>query len=280
MVKFLQSANVEPPAPSEARTSQDHAGADEKPEPAPVRATADVSPPSLDEPDLPPPVDNGPAPATAALEVLERFLAAGSLEERMPLMDTSTPEDELAASVLSGPLPPRRNVDTELVEPDKSNELTNVFFRVEFERGEGKTEAHLVLVRVREAGGPRVAAEPFLDLFGGRLAEFASSPRKGSGEFHAVVEPLSFSAEGAVPNHERKLTLKLLASDGRDEIARAYFGEQSEIGRILLDGPAYAADLTFGQVRPCVVVLVWNTSEDPEKPYLEALRMQALNWAP
>jgi hypothetical protein len=41
----------------------------------------------------------------AAMEVLEKFLAAKTLAERLPMMETQTPEAELANSCLAGPLP-------------------------------------------------------------------------------------------------------------------------------------------------------------------------------
>ena len=122
---------------------------------------------------------------------------------------------------------------------------------------------------------PKVVAEPFLDSFGGRLAAYAATPSDKAGIFQVVVYAVASCTDPAVPNRDRKLTLKLLASDTGTEITRAYFGKQSKINEIL-ENSAY--DLKYGTAKACTVLLRWNTEEDPEKPFLEALAIRDLSW--
>ena len=79
-------------------------------------------------------------------------------------------------------------------------------------------------------------------------------------------------------SRDKKLQLKLLASDNSNkEIAWPTFGKQSKIGEMLEDG-TYA--ISYGNAKSCTVMLRWNTEENPQQPYLEAIAIKALDWNP
>jgi len=222
-----------------------------------------------------------PPPAVLAQAVLEKFLAASSLEERIPLMESKASMEELAASMLAAVLPAVIAIDVDLQESPTAEQVVDVFFNVDFDDGSGtgRVDPQTVLVRIHGTQEPRVMADPFLDLFGGRLAAYAAAPQPRAKEFAVLANPMSRCWDDQVPNHEEKLTLKLMARDGPSEITKAYFGPQSEVA-LMLENPGYASSLSFGQTRACTIVLQWNTQDDPQRPYLEVLRMKAFSWNP
>jgi hypothetical protein len=119
--------------------------------------------------------------------------------------------------------------------------------------------------------------DPFLDLFGGRLAAYAAKPSDKGGVFQVIASPLATCTDPAMPNREKKLTLKLLARDNTKAIAEAYFAKMSKIGEMLEDG---TYSLSYGKAKACTVMLRWNTEEDVNHPYLEAIAIKTLDWNP
>jgi hypothetical protein len=227
-------------------------------------------------PDLPPGMEPK-APGIAALEVLEKFLKAKSLEERLPMMETKTPQPELAASCLAAPLPPAPAMLLEFQESNPMEEVVDFYYSVDFDAPDRPDKLQTILVRTRGRAEPKVVADPFLDLFGGRLAAYASNPSDKAGIFQVIASPLASCTNPKVPNREKKLTLKLLARENAKEIAQAYFGKLSKIGEMLEDG---TYSLSYGKAKACTVMLRWNVEDDPKNPYLEAIAIKALDWNP
>lgn len=46
---------------------------------------------------------------------------------------------------------------------------------------------------------------------------------------------------------------------------------------MLMDG---SQNLSYGSAKACTVLLHWNTTDKPDRPYLEAGDITALNWNP
>ena len=217
------------------------------------------------------------SPWKDAEAALEKFLAAKSLTERLPLIETRTTEAELAASRLAGPLPPATRIVPDARETNPVEKIVDCYYTVEFKTGELAGHEQTILVRSRGSNPPKIVADPFLDSFGGRLAAYAAKPAEKGGIFQVVVYAVASCTDPKIPNREKKLTLKLLASDNDKEIARAYFGRQSKIAEMLEDG---SYGLSYGSAKPCTVMLRWNTEDDPQYPYLEALAIKDLGWNP
>jgi len=254
----------------------------------PLEAPLD-SPPAADKTktpaEVPPPAAETAAQLPEGLEpvspwkdaeaVLEKFLTAKSLAERLPLIETRTDAAELAASCLASPLPAVRKMVPELRESNPVEHVIDCYFTVEFETTNRPAEAQTVLVRTRGTTTPRVVADPFLDTYGGRLAAYAATPSDKGAIFQVVVYAVASCTDPSIPNREKKLTLKLLSSDNTREIARAYFGRQSKICEMLEDGNY---SLNYGNAKACTVMLRWNTEDNPGQPYLEALAIRSLDW--
>ena len=250
-------------------------------------------PPAGETPALPtagdggtPPVEVTPAPNLPeglepvspwkdAEAVLEKFLSASSLAARLPIIETRTGSEELAASCLAGSLPAVRKMIPELRETNPVERVIDCYFTVEFEATDRPAQTVTILVRTRGTNPPVVVADPFLDTYGGRLAAYIAKPTDKSGVFQVVVYAVASCTDPSIPNRERKLTLKLLSSDNTREIARAYFGRQSKISEMLEDGNY---SLNYGNAKACTVMLSWNTEDNPDQPYLEAIAIKSLDW--
>ncbi len=216
-------------------------------------------------------------PGIAALEILGKFLAAKTLAERLPYIETKMSESELENTILAGELPANRSILIDTQEANAVEMVLDIYYSVDFEDADGKINPQTLLMRTRGSGQPKLVVEPFLDLFGGRLAEFTSKPSNRQGTFQVIVSALATCTNEEVPNRDKKLTLKLLSRDNTREIAQAYFGRQSKIGMMLEDG---SFSLSYGKAKACTVTLRWNTEEDPAKPYLEAIDLPRLDWNP
>lgn len=216
-------------------------------------------------------------PSMAAMEVLEKFLAAKTLAERLPYTETQTPEAELAKSCLASPLPTTSKIEIDAQETNAVEQFIDFYHNVDFVVEGNPISSQTILVRSRGTGNPKVVVDPFLDTFGGRLAAYSKSPSDKAGVFQVTVSAVASCNEEHVPNREKKLTLKLLSRDNTKEITRAYFGRQSKIGEMLEDG---TFSLSYGKAKACTVMLRWNTEDNPSMPYLEALTFKTLDWNP
>lgn len=184
---------------------------------------------------------------------------------------------ELEASVLARPFPSAPRYSPDVQETDFSGNFTDMFYNVDFDGADGKTNPQVVLVRVRPDQPPKVIVDPFLDSFGGRLAAYASTPNPKPGSFQVIVSAVARTTDNTIPNHGEKLRLKLLPRDNEREITNAYFSKLSKISEMLLDD---SSGFRYGQARTCRVSLSWNTTEDPQKPYLEAIGITEQQWNP
>jgi len=251
--------------------------------------SAPVYPPPIDpapqvDPSSSP--DTKPSPAAASLKVLEDFLNASTLAERLPHLEGRTPTEELEKSCLAKALPERLSVQplmasrgSDVIEINNPVEnFTNFVFKVTFAKPGGNKESYDILVRQRGTQPPKVVTDPFLDLFGGRLHKFATEPGEGKqGTFQVLVSAYKTCNDTSIPNYEKKISLKLGGADVGKEITTAYAGKASVIGEMLDNDQS---GLGWGRSKTCTILLNWNTKDDPARPYLEAIAIKSLNWNP
>lgn len=253
-----------PPTPTERQSS-----------PESPRATPDTTA-SPNRSTLPPAENTTSAKdAIAANEVIETFLKAPSLDERLYLIDPQMSRAELQSTVAGGPLPEVVNLISEETRHDPVENLTVFPYRVAFAGSEGSVEECTMLVMKRGTNPPKVAINPFLDLAGGRLATFSATPNSEIGTFHAIIEAIPRCFDSNVPNKEKKFTYKLSASDHSREITRAYASLSSDLAKQLQNS---SSPLRWGIRMRATVVLAWNLTEDPERPYLEVVKIKDLHW--
>jgi hypothetical protein len=248
----------------------------------PSQIPAEPSTPILVKPNVEPPVieEAKPelsTPERAAMQVLEKFLAATSLAERMPLIETKTQEKDLETSCLTSSLPKTGKIVIEVSENDPAKQMVDYYYHVTFDGVSTGSASVTILVRTRGAGVPKVIVDPFLDSYGGRLAAYASKPSEKVSTFQVIIWPLAACYDTNIPDRNEKLTFKLLAKDDTKEIALAYLGKQSEVAKMLEDD---SHRLSYGKAQVCTVTLGWNTVERQETPYLEVLELKTFNWDP
>ena len=246
-------------------------------------ATSPVPTPPAEQTTLiepPPPLPDGieeKSPGMEALEVLEIFLAAGSLKDRLPMIETKTPMEELQSSCLAGPLPAIKSMVIYAQESNPIEQVVDFYYNVDFEDEERPANPQTILVRTRGSTAPKVVVDPFLDLYGGRLAQYAATPSEKGGIFQVIVYPVASCLDPDIPDRDKKRTLKLLARDNTKEIALASFSRVSKIGEMLEDG---TYSLSYGKAKSCTVMLRWNTEDRSDHPYLEAIAIKTLDWNP
>jgi len=253
---------------------------DAPPGPQETKVTPSPQLPAQPVPDLP--VDS-PADYNVPLEgvdvpelvkksaaVVASFLYARNLDARWPLMEATASSRELSESVLAGPLPAVGNFKSLEVRFDKVLGTSEVFFKGDLTHGSGRSGSYLILVRKRGTQEPKVAAEPFLDTYGGRLADFAARPREESGRFRIVATFFDFCSDELIHGHEFKSTLKIAAAPGGPDLAKAYFGKSSPLREKL-----ERLKVRYGHGTGATVTLRWNTED---VPFLEVIDVVSLDW--
>lgn len=223
----------------------------------------------------PPPISVDGADAINAEEMLNRFLTTSTLEERLPMIDPPMTPDQLQDTILTETFPEAINVSPETPAFDSVEKLTNYPFRVSFQGGEGSVVDYTIVVRKRADRDAQLVVQPFIDLVGGRLAEFAATPVDGAHTFYAVLEAMPRCFEENIPNPSKKFTYKLSACDVGRATARAYASLNSSLAEQLWTPDSR---IRWGKRIRATITLQWNTTEDPNQPYIELLEIKGLDW--
>ena len=221
------------------------------------------------------PSDTTP-PAVLANQVLDAFLRATDAASRVKWVEPAVSAEELAATLLGGPLPEIAQIYSDLPQQRPAEQLTDYPYRVSFVMKGRPNLDFAILVRQRGTQAPKVFLPAFLDLAGGRLADFTATPNPGPPvSFHVILEPVIGCHDENVPGPDRKFTFKLLASSFGKETARAYASNGSPLRR-LVEEPAYP--IRWGVRGRATVTIRWNHEEDPARPYLELVEINSTDW--
>lgn len=253
-----------------------------------VEASAVRSP--VEEVAVPPSGASGTAGDVAGLaeqsieaqDVLRDFLRASSIGARLPLIEPALERGDLEGTAIDTPLLSVQRMTPGLPVRNELENFVDHPFSVRFERDEAAPLSVLVVVRKRHEQKPKVLIEPLLDLFGGRLRDFAAAPVDEPGTFHAVIEALPRCFDETVPNPENKISYKLAADIHDVEITRAYVSKFSPLAEMLYSPDS---ELRWGKRLPATVTVKWNREEaaddgqDPAQPYLELIEIKSLDWS-
>lgn len=211
-----------------------------------------------------------------SLQVLEKFLSLKNFKDRSSLIESDLSQAELAISILNEPFPQISCVEVDVCERRSSEQIVDTYYRVDFAGQDEANHLQTMLVRSRGASEPKVVVDPFLDLYGEKLARFAAKPTSDIGMFQAIISAGAYCSE-KIPGSKNKHTLKLFAREDAQEIATAYFDKQSKIAAVLEDE---LSGLAYGQAKACKVSLRWVQGSSTETPFIEAINFEALHWNP
>jgi len=216
---------------------------------------------------------------TQAEETLLSFFGQRTLAERLAMAEPARAAGPLEGGLLDGPLPPVGDALSGSAMRNMLEDYLDIPFNIEFPvigSESDETRETLVIVRRRGDGEPKILIDPLLDLAGGSLDEFAASPVEGQRTFRAVIEAMPRCFETDIPGAEKKFTYKISSSSRQSEITRAYASRQSALAEQL-----YSPDsgIGWGRRLRATFVVEWNTTEDPEQPFIEMREIKALDWS-
>ena len=222
---------------------------------------------------LPEQNDTPPEPG----EALALFLGAKTLAERQPYMTRSgRSEAELSRSPLARELPPTLRQRILPYIKDNSDEHTEHFFEVSFERDPANPSIPL-LVQVSEGedGHMVVHTDAFLDLYNDELAQFGAVPVKGERTFHVIADAYKRCFEDRIPGADSKSFIKLRQHEQITPRLLAYFEQSSEVSKQI----SQSDGLLWGRSGICTVTVKWNT-DHPGRPYVQLVGIDSFSWQP
>jgi len=275
---LLSLFSDDPPPPPDTSRGGDPAPAGAESHPVADTGTSPETPPASSPPDDASPASGDTANASLeAQRLLERFLTVDTLNARLRKITPRLPPAELRGGVLDGPLPAISSIRSLAPQRFPHDDLVSHPFVVTFEDPDRGAFDHTLVVHARPDRESKVAVLPFLDLFGGRLADFAAEPMPDPATFRAVIEPIPRCFEEDIPDPDKKFTYKLSAADGAREITRAYASKFSDLAEQLYERDS---PIRWGIRVRATVTLRWNREENPDRPYLELTEIQSLDWRP
>lgn len=249
--------------------------------------STDTSPPTSARPDTgadgaqagaPEAKPVGEGDISEAEDLLRSFFGRRTLQERLGMAEPALPAESLQGGVLDGELPPTGELLCGSPKRNLMEDYVDFPFIIDFPvpaSDNGEMRPTTIVVRKRGDNDPKVLIPPLIDLAGGDLNEFVKEPVEGQRTFWAVIEAMPRCFELGIPHSDKKFTYKISASNRQSEIGRAYASKQSPLAEQL-----YSPDSGIGWGRriQAVIVLEWNTTEDPEQPYIEMREIKALEW--
>ena len=213
-----------------------------------------------------------------AEDLLRSFFGRRTLSERLAMSEPALPAESLKGGILDRPLPPTGDLMSATPKRNTLEDFVDFPFTIDFPvPGSESNEMRPVTVVVRKRGenAPKILIVPLLDLAGGKLDEFVAKPMEGQRTFRAVIEAMPRCFELGIPGAEKKFTYKLSSCNRPSEIARAYASKHSPLAEQLYSP---GSGIGWGRRIQATIVLEWNTSEDPEQPYIEMREIKALDW--
>ena len=157
-------------------------------------------------------------------------------------------------------------------ETDRSFE---VFFSVAFDDGKSD-RSRIVLVKTitySEEEAPKIHTDPFIDLYEESVGSFYEQKTKGTATFHSLVEYSAYTYDD-IPKAMKMAKVTFYTNLARisDPIATAYLSKESKAFK-QLKKLAQARDRI-----PATVSVAWDIETDPERPFLQVIRVEAINW--
>lgn len=224
------------------------------------------------------PDDQTPPPSgLLAGQIMEKFLAAPGLAERLPYLASSKTPDELSTTFLARPWPIAQLTPGAQI-PHPAEGLIEYYYEVRFgENSFGFPRLATFLLHQHGNEPPKILVDPLLDTIGGRLQDFAANPVDGPQDFFVIMDARVKCFDHKIPNADKKCTFFLRSHIQGKDIVTAYANEQSAV-RKEFDDPL--GGLRWKNPIPVILTLQWNTQEDIARPFIEVIGIKAKSWNP
>ncbi|MGE9269090.1 MAG: hypothetical protein ACQKBY_13435 [Verrucomicrobiales bacterium] len=211
--------------------------------------------------------------------VLERFLKATSLKQRLPHLHLFRRQaKDLAETSLAKPLPKVISVNHLEQFSLPGDGLWSFFFVVAFENSERPNFPRLMLVEVLnwgERSAPKVNADAFIDIYDNVPGQIADKKKGSSQTVICLINPTSFCFDEGIPNQQEKATIRFLQSlSTKPLLAKAYLPSKEELFQKISE------HVKADKVGAVTLGLRWNDKEDPKQPYLEVTEFVSQSWHP
>lgn len=288
--QFTEQPQVIPePSSPEPITPSPPAEFESAPTPPPTPTTTPSSQPA----ELPPGEDyrEGETPLPSGLDLsqtndpeaiqthLTHFLSAGTLEQRSNTIASNDIKSEnLAESILSGPLPRPTNITYLTTSQDRSENRTDFFFLISWDEGQKAPSKPITveLHRWSQSDPPQIHSQAFIQAYEEEIAQFASVESDELRRFHILGRCIPKCFESSIPGASQKATLNIASfpKDGRP--IKAYFPKSSEL---LTRFKKEINGRAMSNVIPLTVTLAWSDSKVTPR-YLELVKVDAFDWHP
>jgi len=229
------------------------------------------------EPVAPPP-ESVESPSDEGAEVgklVEDFIEAKTLEQRLPMASTRKSLQDLQNTIMNKTWPSARVSPSSQI-THSAERLVEYYFEVRFDNNSMNfPKEATILVQKRTDEAPKIILEPLLDTIGGWLAEYAKTPSDEPQDFYVIMDARVKCIDNAIPGAHKKSTFFLRAHNTGEDLATAYADEQSTTLK-LFDNPLEG--LKWKNPMPAIVTLKWNKTEDGKRPFLELMAIKSTNW--
>ena len=257
-----------PELPKLPPASSEQAGTSSKPSPPPPPEIATGS-------------EDGSQPQASSLvkQVLEQFLEAKTLDERLPLMTRSVhTREELMASCLARPLKAVKFINMSETVPRLEDNMLQYLYFVSFKDENEDQQMQRIVVMVVERPGthpPRVHGDAFIEHYEKKFEQYAKHPNKKVTTFHCIAEARTASLSKDLPDDlkDRMMRFVIKTHPNAEPAFNAYLSKSSPLMESI--GPRKDFPLTVP--RFCVLSFRWNT-KDPARPYIELTDIIRQGW--
>ncbi len=247
----------------------------------PPPPTHPVEPTSRHTPSPPAPRRNESPPKAGFLanQVLNKFLAAKTLDERMPFMSVSTRTPrELSTSCLAGQLKPVKSILMVEMVPRAEDDMTQYLYYVSFQDEDEDRQRQRIVMQVSERPGthpPRVHTDAFIEHYEKKFTHYAAHPNKDVTTFHCIAEARTAGLAKNLPEGSKGsvVRLEIKSHPDRSAIFNAYLNKNSP----LMDQIGARKPFPYTEARFCVLSFRWNT-DDKKHPYIELNDIVCQGW--
>lgn len=209
-------------------------------------------------------------------EVLTKFLRAQSLASRQPYLQlVSRKKEDLLDTSLNSPLPKAISIRPFVLIDNLADGVESLFFVVALESTENPNYPQLILMETMVWGGqgvPKVNADAFIDIYEKTPLTLLEKKSEKPQDFYCIISPSSFCFDD-IPGAQEKATVSFLSYlNKKSHFAKAYLPNDSDLFKQI------SKRIGIGEDGLANLKIKLNTTEDPERPYLEVIEVNSFTW--